>query len=240
LPLTIFAKPWLWMLLGAAALAGLLAWETLVCEGAHLGKHFVVWLYDLTATRYESIKGFDRSWERRFLGEPLAAALGSLSDPHVLDVGAGTGRLVWALQDLLREPALLICLEASSRMMKLGLQAPLSVPAEWVQGWADSLPFPSGSFDAVVSLEMLEFTPQPRRTMREMVRVLRPGGWLLVTNRVGRSARWIFGHTTRRADFPQWLESQGLTGVEVLPWQVEYDLAWARKPLHAAKPAPEG
>jgi ubiquinone/menaquinone biosynthesis C-methylase UbiE len=218
------------VLLGAA-LAGLLAWELAVCEGVHLGKHFVVWLYDLTASRYESIKGFDRSWERRFLGEPLAAALGSLTDPLVLDVGAGTGRLVWALQDLFNEPAQLICLEASSRMMRLGLQAPLSVPADWVQGWADSLPFPAGSFDAVVSLEMLEFTPRPRQTIQEMVRVLRPGGWLLVTNRVGRSAPWIIGRTTRRAAFPAWLESEGLTGVEVLPWQVEYDLAWARKPL---------
>jgi SAM-dependent methyltransferase len=76
---------------------------------------------------------------------------------------------------------------------------------------------------------MLEFTPNPRRTVQELVRVLRPGGWLLITNRVSRDARWIFGRTVRRADFPAFLESVGLDDIDVLPWQVDYDLAWAHK-----------
>jgi hypothetical protein len=36
-----------------------LIWEIWICEGAHLGRRFVVWLYDLAASRYERIKGFD-------------------------------------------------------------------------------------------------------------------------------------------------------------------------------------
>jgi SAM-dependent methyltransferase len=97
------------------------------------------------------------------------------------------------------------------------------------RGWALPLPFPSGAFDFVVSLEMLEFTPNPRRTVQEFVRVLRPGGWLLITNRVSRDARWILGRTIRRTDFSPFLESAGLNDIDVFPWQVDYDLAWARK-----------
>jgi hypothetical protein len=46
---------------------------------------------------------------------------------------------------------------------------------------------------------------------------------------VSRDARWIFGRTVRRADFPAFLESVGLDDIDVLPWQVDYDLAWAHK-----------
>jgi ubiquinone/menaquinone biosynthesis C-methylase UbiE len=85
-------------------------------------------------------------------------------------------------------------------------------------------------FDIVVSLEILEFTPSPFKTLHEMARVLRPGGWLIVTNRVGKEARFILGKTFSRSTFPTVLEKVGLIDVEVYPWQVEYDLAWARKP----------
>jgi ubiquinone/menaquinone biosynthesis C-methylase UbiE len=43
-------------------------------------------------------------------------------------------------------------------------------------GDAQSLPFDSASFDAVVSGLALNFVPQPQRALTEMVRVARPGG----------------------------------------------------------------
>jgi hypothetical protein len=63
-----------------------------------------------------------------------------------------------------------------------------------------------------------------------MIRVLRPGGWLLVTNRIDWEARWIIGRTFTREAFPRILKDLGLQSVNVFPWQVTYDLAWARKP----------
>jgi ubiquinone/menaquinone biosynthesis C-methylase UbiE len=71
--------------------------------------------------------------------------------------------------------------------------------------------------------------PNPRAALAECVRVLRPGGVLLVTNRIGRDARLMPGKTFSRPAFQQLLEALPLTEVEVHPWQVEYDLAWARK-----------
>src|SRR3972149_712601 len=86
----------------ALTLLGLAYWELIVCEGAHLGKHFVVWLYNLTAFHYERIKGFDPDWERRTLGESLFSSVSGLRGARVLDVGAGTGRAARSLHDVRR------------------------------------------------------------------------------------------------------------------------------------------
>ena len=217
------------LILGLVLVGALLVWELWICEGAHLGRRFVVSMYDLAADRYDSIKHFDPDWERRFLGEALAGAIGSLPGARLLDVGAGTGRTGRALLPASAFDGLLVCLEPSRRMLALGRRLTAHPAVAWVRGWSLPLPFPSGTFDFVVSLEMLEFTPNPRRTVEELVRVLRPGGWLLITNRVSRDARWIFGRTIRRADFTPFLESAGLNDIDVFPWQVDYDLAWARK-----------
>jgi hypothetical protein len=66
------------LILGLVLVGALLVWELWICEGAHLGRRFVVSMYDLAADRYDSIKHFDPDWERRFLGEALAGAIGSL------------------------------------------------------------------------------------------------------------------------------------------------------------------
>ncbi len=219
----------LWLLLFGLVLL-LAYWELWICEGAHLGRRVVVWLYDLTASRYEGIKGFDPDWERQTLGRPVARRLGSLAGARLLDAGAGTGRLARALPTGLHYSHTLVALEASRRMLRQGRDLVPPGRALWVQGYADELPFPAESFDLVACLETLEFTPHPEGTLRELVRVLRPGGWLVVTNRIGREARLILGRTWRPEVFPCVLARVGLSEIEVLPWQVQYDLAWARKP----------
>ena len=56
----------------------------------------------------------------------------------------------------------------------------LAPTVEWKQGTAESLPYPDRSFDAVVSQFGLMFFTDRRKALREMVRVLRPGGRLAV------------------------------------------------------------
>lgn len=220
----------MWILiLSFALIVGLAIWELWICEGAHLGRGFVVWLYNLAAFRYEKIKQFDPVWERRFLGEPLAAVSSVMKNARILDIGAGTGRISRALYPLQTFQGMVTSLEPSRRMLALGRRLTPPGRTTWVQAWSVPLPFAEGSFEIVVSLEMLEFTPKPLVTLTEMVRVLCPGGWLLVTNRIGRDAPFILGRTYRRDDFPQLLKNLGLQDITVYPWQVNYDLAWARK-----------
>jgi ubiquinone/menaquinone biosynthesis C-methylase UbiE len=236
------------LLIGIAILGGLLAWELWISEGAHLGRRFVVALYDLAAGRYDRIKQFDMDWEAQFLGRPLANLLREYPNPRLLDVGAGTGRTARALRHAgqlangsvssakpsataKREPSpgMLIGLEPSRRMIKLGRER-AGPGFWWIRGWAVPLPFGSGSFDIVICLEVLEFTPDPKRTLTEILRVLRPGGWLLTSNRIGWQAPLIFGRTFSPKRFPRVLQELGFAGVEQHAWQVDYDIAWAQKP----------
>jgi hypothetical protein len=59
--------------------------------------------------------------------------------------------------------------------------------------------------------------------------VLAPGGVLFLTNRVGREARLLPGRAMPRSSFKQVLNDLPLREVQVRIWQVNYDLAMARK-----------
>src|SRR5207249_5992906 len=50
-----------------------------------------------------------------------------------------------------------------------------------VVGSVLELPFPGGSFDIVLCTEVIEHTPDPRAALREVTRLVRPGGTLVVT-----------------------------------------------------------
>jgi ubiquinone/menaquinone biosynthesis C-methylase UbiE/ribosomal protein S27AE len=94
---------------------------------------------------------------------------------------------------------------------------------------AAHLPFLDETFDAVACVEALEFMPSPERVLSEMARVLRPGGVLLATNRVNWEGKLMPGKAFTDEALRALLQRVGLPQVEIRPWQVYYDLAWARK-----------
>jgi SAM-dependent methyltransferase len=211
----------------------LLYWELILAEGAHLGPRVVIPLYNWIAHGYDhGIKKFDAETESEILGLPLAAELAERGAPRVLDVAAGTGRVARAL---LREVAFdgsVVSVDLARRMLATGRGTCAAWPerVSWVQAPSGRLPFANRHFDCVTCLEALEFFPDARAALGECLRVLKPGGLLLVTNRVGWEARLIVGKTFSRPAFRQLLADLGLEAVRVEPWQVDYDLAWARKP----------
>ena len=218
-------------LIPLALFALLLYWELVVAEGVHLGSRVVIWLYDLVAPRYERIKKFDPAVEDEFLGRPLVEQLVAVDEPRALDAAAGTGRVA---RTLLRQTAfdgVVFNLELSRQMLEHGRRETALWPgrSDWLRGAAQSLPFTDATFDAVTCLEALEFFPDARAALCECVRVLRPGGLLVTTNRIGWDARLIPGKTFTRRGFQRLLAALPLTVVRVHPWQVDYDLAWARK-----------
>jgi len=222
------------VLIGAGVLlAGLfLYWQLIIAEGVYLGSGVVTLLYDIAATRYDGIKQFDELNEAAFLGYPLTHALSATPAPHVLDVGTGTARLPLALFEQPTFNGRVVALDASRRMLRIAAKkvAPFAHRIDLLWMDAARLPFPDGTFDAVTCLEVLEFTPNPAGQLAELVRVLRPGGVLLTTRRRGFDARVMPGKTHPREAFIALLTSLGLRGVQVNPWQMDYDLVWALRP----------
>ena len=106
---------------------------------------------------------------------PLVAQAANLEPgQRVLDVACGTGILA-------REAAK--CVGAAGEVTGLDMTPGMLAVAEqlapdiaWQQGVADKLPFPEESFDAVVSQFGLMFFPDRPKALREMLRVLVPGG----------------------------------------------------------------
>ena len=227
------AMTWLWVILGLAVvvLAVLAYWQLIIAEGAYLGAGVVAWTYDLVASRYDAIKRFEPQYESWFVGAPLLEALAGVERPQVLDVATGTGRLPLAL---LRERfrGQIVGLDLSRGMLRQARRKLWPHGDQVILLWQDAshLPFDDGAFDAVTCMESLEFMPRPVGVLSEMVRVLAPGGVLLLTNRVGREARLLPGRAISQPVFEQVLAGQGLTAIEVRRWQTNYDLALARKP----------
>ncbi len=214
------------VLLLALLLPAWLYWQLIIAEGVYLGPRVVRLLYDWTARRYDAIKCFEAESEKWFLGEPLAGALVNLSSPRVLDVACGTGRLP---KTLLAQPGFsgqIIGLDASRQMLKEAARA-LGDRVWFIWQSAERLPFEESTFDAVTCLEALEFMPGPAQALTEMARVLRPGGLLLISNRIGPWTRWMPGHTMSTPALMRLLETLGFERVKMHAWQVEYDLVWA-------------
>ncbi|MGA2493101.1 MAG: methyltransferase domain-containing protein [Roseiarcus sp.] len=120
---------------------------------------------------------------------------GELNGACMLDVGCGDGALACAAAkrgaDVVGvdpEPAMLEA--ARSRARSDG------VAATFLEGRAERLPFPDGAFDVVAAVTVLCFIPDAVRALREMARVLRPGG-RLVTGELGRWSTWAAARRLR-------------------------------------------
>ena len=99
---------------------------------------------------------------------------------RMLDLGCGTGEIARAGAAAgLRVTG---C-DISELMLHSALSRDPDSDVEWVQletQWR-SLPFPTGSFDAVVAASVLEYVDEPSVVLRECARILRPGGLLACT-----------------------------------------------------------
>ena len=111
---------------------------------------------------------------QQFAYETLRGCLGNARGQRVLEVGAGTGELS---QKLAMDGAVLTALDLT-RPEALTHPRACFVRHDLTQG---RLPFETGHFDCVVSTEVIEHMKAPFLLLHSMVRVLRPGGMLLLT-----------------------------------------------------------
>ncbi|ASJ09324.1 ubiquinone biosynthesis protein UbiE [Thermococcus siculi] len=140
---------------------------------------------------------------------------------RALDLGCGTGNYTLELK---RRGFDVIGLDASEGMLEIARSKGLNC----VRGDAYNLPFPDNSFDLVLSVTMFEFIHEPEKVVREIHRVLKPGGEVLIGTMNGRSLwflfkrlKSIFTETAYRyarfytpGELEELLERAGFTGVE--------------------------
>jgi demethylmenaquinone methyltransferase / 2-methoxy-6-polyprenyl-1,4-benzoquinol methylase len=113
--------------------------------------------------------GQDPRWRRA-----MVAAVGAGPDQRVLDVATGTGLVARALKR--RYGCRVVGLDQSEDMLARARPLVGSVYDELVRGEAERLPFEDGAFDALTFTYLLRYVDDPAATMRELARVVRPGG----------------------------------------------------------------
>jgi ubiquinone/menaquinone biosynthesis C-methylase UbiE len=99
---------------------------------------------------------------------------------RVLDVGCGTGALLHQLAHTY-PLAHLVGVDPVPAMLAVARRR-LPTSVELREGWAERLPCDDESFDVVVSCNMFHYIRQPVVALREMGRVLRPGGQFVITD----------------------------------------------------------
>lgn len=103
----------------------------------------------------------------------------------VLDVGCGVGHWGRVLAPLLSDDARVLGVDREPRWVSEAAAKAEAVGLgerfRYQQGDATSLPFPDGTFDLVTCQTVLIHLKDPRLALREMLRVLKPGGMVLVT-----------------------------------------------------------
>ncbi len=108
----------------------------------------------------------------------LAKAAAIQPGHHVLDVACGTGVLARTAAGIVGPKGSVAGVDINAGMLALAAQ--LSPKINWHREPAENLPFPDNRFDAVVSQFGLMFFEDRRAAVREMVRVLKPGGRMAV------------------------------------------------------------
>jgi ubiquinone/menaquinone biosynthesis C-methylase UbiE len=112
----------------------------------------------------------------------LVAAAGVKAGERVLDLACGTGAVTRVVADTVGPSGRVVGLDLSAAMLvRAQASAAASTVAnhvEWMEGDAAALSLPDASFDAVVCQQGFQFFPDKAAALREMRRVLLPGGRL--------------------------------------------------------------
>ncbi len=162
----------------------------------------------------------------KLVKEIEAGLILELLDPgpeeKILDAGCGTG--IFTLDFLDRESQV-VGLDISDQMLKHAIKTTSGHSFSKIQGDMISLPFKDNSFDKSVSITALEFVADAKSAIDELVRVTRPGGYIVVAT-LNSLSSWatrrremtlkkpdhVLGHAFFRSPF-ELLSSSHLKGI---------------------------
>lgn len=121
---------------------------------------------------------------------------------RVAEIGCGHGRFLKMLRQ--QVPGIRCTgVDISSAMLK---QLPAEI--EGIEGALESVPLPDDQFDVVFSVEAIEHSANPEAAAAEMIRIARPGGWVLIIDK--QQSHW------GRKACPSWERWPSLEGLQRL------------------------
>lgn len=130
----------------------------------------------------EAAQDYDKKWSFYIEATTRETLLRLPMRPNVrlLDVGCGTGELLSRIA-VAHPDAVLAGIDPVPAMLEVA-KGKFSGNAELRIGYANALPWEDGSFDVVVSCNVFHYITHPPEALREIGRVLRPGGALVITD----------------------------------------------------------
>jgi len=142
--------------------------------------------YDAASRKWQKMTrrhGLNAAYRRPLEASGVVAALGKIaSQSTILDCGIGSGALSTALNSILPESPKFCGIDLSGEMLtraNVEMQR-VGLNLELTQADVLSIPYVDATFDLVMAAHVLEHLPNPLCALKEMVRVLKPGGMLFV------------------------------------------------------------
>lgn len=138
---------------------------------------FVNRLFDAGAKYYDGVVEWGSLRSSSFYRRSAQERHGLKPGDHILDVACGTGLMAVEATKILGTAENITCLDPSEGMLAV---ARTKLPAKFVQGRAEQMPFDENSFDFLTMGYALRHVTSLEATFREYHRVLRPGGKVLI------------------------------------------------------------
>ncbi|MEU9918120.1 class I SAM-dependent methyltransferase [Streptomyces sp. NPDC051001] len=132
-------------------------------------------------------------WDARFPddGPAYAAAvtdLGLREGDRVLDAGCGTGRALPPLRAAVGPSGVVLGADLTPAMLQAAVRAGRDRDGQLLLADVAALPLRAESLDAVFGAGLISHLPDPAENLRELARVVRPGGTLALFHPIGRAA----------------------------------------------------
>ncbi|MFJ8795022.1 class I SAM-dependent methyltransferase [Streptomyces sp. NPDC102462] len=132
-------------------------------------------------------------WDKRFPddGPAYAAAVADLGlrpGDRVLDAGCGTGRALPPLRAAVGPSGLVVGVDLTPAMLAEAVRAGRNADGRLLLADVAALPLRPGVFDAAFAAGLIAHLPDPAENLRELARVVCPGGTLALFHPIGRAA----------------------------------------------------
>ncbi|MFF4580201.1 class I SAM-dependent methyltransferase [Streptomyces sp. NPDC001389] len=133
------------------------------------------------------------AWDEKFPedGPAFATAVAELGigpGDRVLDAGCGTGRALTPLRAAVGPSGTVLGADLTEPMLAAARRAGRGADGTLLRADVARLPLRDGALDAVFAAGLIAHLPEPAANLRELARVVRPGGRLALFHPIGRAA----------------------------------------------------